>query len=163
MTAEGDNRVLMQKIVKDILADMQKGVYRAPKMTKCPKRELPAQESVGDIDSLVNLVYYKEVAETKAMAGVLQQKLMTEGKKFYDVWMHEVSDQIQALAVAYGERFSLEAGMECLAKLSGKPKDVLAKLIRLHCLALVRENLGWYLLQGVVSHKAGTALEAQYQ
>ena len=40
---------------------------------------------------------------------------------------------------------------------------MLAKAIRLHCLALVREHLGWYLLQGVVSHKAGAALEADYQ
>ena len=38
MTAEGDNRVLMQKIVKDILADIQQGRYIAPKLTKCPQR-----------------------------------------------------------------------------------------------------------------------------
>ena len=38
MTAEGDNRVLMQKIVKDILSDMQQDKHRAPALTKCPKR-----------------------------------------------------------------------------------------------------------------------------
>jgi acyl-CoA oxidase len=30
MTAEGDNRVLMQKIVKDILADIQKDIHKTP-------------------------------------------------------------------------------------------------------------------------------------
>jgi hypothetical protein len=30
MTAEGDNRVLMQKIVKDILSDMQKELHKQP-------------------------------------------------------------------------------------------------------------------------------------
>lgn len=30
MTAEGDNRVLMQKIVKDILADTQKDIHKTP-------------------------------------------------------------------------------------------------------------------------------------
>ncbi len=30
MTAEGDNRVLMQKIVKDILSDMQKELHKVP-------------------------------------------------------------------------------------------------------------------------------------
>jgi len=38
MTAEGDNRVLMQKAVKDIMADMQKGMHAMPEMTMCPKR-----------------------------------------------------------------------------------------------------------------------------
>lgn len=37
-TAEGDNRVLMQKVVKDIMQDMQKETHRMPQMTKCPKR-----------------------------------------------------------------------------------------------------------------------------
>lgn len=42
MTAEGDNRVLMQKIVKDILADLQKEKHNLPAMTKCPKRQIPS-------------------------------------------------------------------------------------------------------------------------
>jgi len=80
-------------------------------MTKCPKRGIPSQESVTDLTTLVNLVYYREVAETKAMTDVLSQKIMTEGKKFYDVWMYEVSDQIQNMALAFAERFCLEAAM----------------------------------------------------
>jgi len=28
------------------------------------------------------------------MAEVLKKKLMVEGKKFFDVWMYEVSDEI---------------------------------------------------------------------
>mmetsp|Transcript_31728 Transcript_31728/g.22960 ORF Transcript_31728/g.22960 Transcript_31728/m.22960 type:complete len:81 (+) Transcript_31728:1170-1412(+) len=42
MTAEGDNAVLMQKVVKDILADIQKDIHPMPKMTKCPKKGIPA-------------------------------------------------------------------------------------------------------------------------
>ena len=38
MTAEGDNRVLMQKVVKDILSDMQKERHDLPKLTQCPIR-----------------------------------------------------------------------------------------------------------------------------
>lgn len=33
MTAEGDNRVLMQKVVKDIMTDMVKEIHRMPQMT----------------------------------------------------------------------------------------------------------------------------------
>jgi hypothetical protein len=34
MTAEGDNRVLMQKVVKDIFTHTQKGKHDAPKLDK---------------------------------------------------------------------------------------------------------------------------------
>jgi len=63
MTAEGDNRVLMQKVVKDILTDMQKGIHSLPKMTMCPKREIPALESIASFETLKNLIFFKEVAE----------------------------------------------------------------------------------------------------
>lgn len=33
MTAEGDNSVLMQKVVKDIMTDMEKGIHKLPAMT----------------------------------------------------------------------------------------------------------------------------------
>lgn len=33
MTAEGDNRVLMQKVVKDIMSDMQKKQHVMPKLS----------------------------------------------------------------------------------------------------------------------------------
>ena len=45
------------------------------------------------------------------MTEVLQKKILEEGRKFYDVWMHEVSDEVQAMALAFGERFMLEAAV----------------------------------------------------
>lgn len=93
-TAEGDNAVLMQKIVKDIMTDMQKEIYVHPKMTKCPKRGLPAQDSVSDLESLANLIYFREVAEIKNLARVMKQRVFKDGQAFYDVWMKEVMDLV---------------------------------------------------------------------
>ena len=39
---------------------------------------------------------------------------MTDGKPFFDVWMYEVSDEIQSLATAFGERFVMESSMTAL-------------------------------------------------
>jgi len=114
MTAEGDNRVLMQKVVKDILSDLQKKQHKMPQMTKCPKRQLPTQNSVSDLESLVNLVFYRDAAEIKEMTELLKQKVMGEGKPFFDVWMYEISDNIQSLAMAFGERFCLESALQKL-------------------------------------------------
>ena len=36
MTAEGDNRVLMIKVVKDYLSNITSGKSKLPKMTLCP-------------------------------------------------------------------------------------------------------------------------------
>ena len=82
-----------------------------PKLTKCPRRQIPQQDSVTDLETLTNLVYYREVAELKQMTEILQKKVMTEAKKFFDVWMYEISDNIQQLALAYGERICLESAM----------------------------------------------------
>ena len=148
--------------MKDILSDLQKDQHKTAPMTKCPKRQIPAQASVGDLETLVNLVYYREVAEVEAMTAVLQEKVLSEGKKFYDVWMHEVSDNIQSLAIAYSERFCLQAAMKRLeGQADPAVKSALAKVIRLHCLALVKENLGWYLAHGVVNPQAGLALDGE--
>jgi len=107
MTAEGDNRVLMQKVVKDILADAQKGTHDFPEMTQCPKREIPNKASVTDFETLKNLIYYKEIVEIKAFGHMMKKKIMDEGNSFYDVWMYQVSDEIQSLAISFGNRFML--------------------------------------------------------
>lgn len=112
MTAEGDNRVLMQKVVKDILADFQKKRHPMPSMTMCPKREIPNKKRVSDLETLTNLIYYKEVAEIKNISGRMQKMVMEDGKPFFDAWMYELSDEQQALATAFGDRYMLEAALE---------------------------------------------------
>jgi hypothetical protein len=70
---------------------------------------------------------------------------MIEQKKFYDVWMYEISDEIQQLAIAFGERYALESALLQLQKITHEPtKELLIKLIRLHCIALVKKDLSWY-------------------
>jgi acyl-CoA oxidase len=41
MTAEGDNRVLMIKIVKDLMSNIASKKSSLPKMSYCPKNQLP--------------------------------------------------------------------------------------------------------------------------
>jgi acyl-CoA oxidase len=42
-------------------------------------------------------------------------------------------------------------------------KELLTKLVRLYCLHHVKENLGWYLMNGVISAPAAKDLEVEYQ
>ena len=163
MTAEGDNRVLMQKVVKDIMSDCQKGIHDMPEMTQCPKREIPSLDSVASFETLKNLVYYKEVAEIKSFTKLMQKKIMEDGQPFYDVWMFQVSDEIQSLATAFGQRYMLQGALEYLAACdNAAAKVVLEASIRLHMLALVRSHLSWYQINGCISEQAAARLDDEF-
>ncbi len=46
------------------------------------------------------------------MMNLLKKKVMDEGKKFFDVWMYEISDEIQSMALIFSERICLEEAFE---------------------------------------------------
>ena len=53
---------------------------------------------------------------------MLQKKIMEEGKPFFEVWMYEVSDEIQELATAFGNRYMLQHALEEMSKMSDNVK-----------------------------------------
>lgn len=73
----------------------------------CPVRQIPALDSVADFETLKNMIFYREAEEINHMKKLLQHKIMEEGKPFFDVWMYEVSDEIQTFAQSFGERYML--------------------------------------------------------
>lgn len=78
---------------------------------------------------------------------------MEQGKKFYDVWMFESNDDIQALATAFGERFFLESAWKLYETCQFQgAKDLLAKVLRLHMVDLIKEDLPFYLTHDLVTH-----------
>lgn len=70
------------------------------------------------------------------------------------------------MALAYAERFCLEAAMSRLETLKlpsdNSVKDLITKAIRLHCLLYLKENLGWYMMHGIVNQKAAASLDEDY-
>lgn len=161
MTAEGDNRVLMQKVVKDIMTDMVKEIHDVPTMTQCPKRQIPAMKSIANQETLTNLIYYKEILEMKKMKDLVSHKMFEEGKTYFDIWQYEVSDEIQSLAQAFGERFILQNSLLNLAKIKNPgAKKAIEQAIFLHSLNVVRLNVAYYLTNGVISAEAAEELDA---
>lgn len=70
LTAEGDNRVLMVKICKDMITNITKKGKKLPEMSQCPFRQLKNKESILDLATLLDLLKYKEI--------FLFQKLLSE-------------------------------------------------------------------------------------
>lgn len=113
-TAEGDNKVLMQKVVKDILAHARKDKHDAPDIPKDEVMKLAKMDDVSDFETLTKLIYLREGYEIRAIAKNLQKSILEQEKKFYDVWMYESNEDIQAVATAFGERYFLQAAIGAL-------------------------------------------------
>lgn len=93
----------------------------------------------------------------------MKKKVMEEGKAFFDVWMYEVSDQIQALATAFGDRFFLESALNLHASTEHKSaKVVLERCIYLHAISHVKQNIDWYIINGIVSVEAASELDTLF-
>jgi len=126
-----------------------------PKLTKCPKKGIPSQKVISDLETLTNLIYYREIAEIKNIAKELQSRILEKGEKFFDVWQYHLSDEIQNTAKAYAERMMLEVSLGQLEKCEHSgAKEALRTVIRLNAVNVIKQNLGWYLSKGVISAEA---------
>ena len=120
-------------------------------------------KSISSFETLKNLVFFKEIAEIKSFGKIMQKKIMEEGQAFFDVWMYQVSDEIQSLATAFGNRYMLQGALKYLADCTDfNAKELLTATIRLHMLSLVKQDLSWYLLNGSVSEEAAINFDAEF-
>lgn len=103
MTAEGDNRVLMVKVVKDMLVNHFKKGFKLPVFEDLV---IVKTEQVLNLNNLLNLLKRRE---NVVFSGLVEKmaKLKDSGKSQYDILMFYVSDEFQELALVYGERLAL--------------------------------------------------------
>lgn len=152
MTAEGDNRVLMQKVVKDIFEHTQKQLHDAPQFSKDQLAKLKTTETM-DLATLRDLILMREMYEIKAFGKILKTKIMDNQRKFYDVWMFESNDNIQSLAFSFGERFFIESAFKLYEGMEHQgAKAIFEKVLRLHMIDLLNKDLAFYLVNGLISH-----------
>lgn len=60
MTAEGDNRVLMVKIVKDMMTNIASKKSSLPQLQFCPKNQLATFSDISTLEILFDLLKYRE-------------------------------------------------------------------------------------------------------
>lgn len=112
MTAEGDNRVLMVKIVKDYLVNITKGHTKLPIYTH---QKVDSCEKLLQLDTLFNLLKMREAVLFHKLTDKMSS-LKASGKSNYDILMKYTSDEMQDLATAYGERIAMQ---QCLLAVDG--------------------------------------------
>ena len=146
MTAEGDNRVLMQKVSKELLAALRRGAHPLE-----PVALQPAGADLADPQTLLSIFKVREATRLLELAKRMQEKTGA-GEKLFDVWMKQESDLVQAAAHAYGERVCLEQTIRTLEANPDVPgRQVLQDLLRLYALSSLEDDLGQILTEGVVT------------
>jgi len=85
--------------------------------------------------------------------------LTKQGKSTYQIMMREVSNNIQDLAMAYGERNTLEQCLVLISKLKNAENvKVMTIVYRLFAVDTIKQNLGFYLVNKAVGREAASAL-----
>ena len=146
ITAEGDNSVLMQKVAKELLADVQAGKYKPVQVDRSSVSSL----EYGTLDTFLKLFALRENALMLKLGKTLQKR-MGEGANLFDVWMYEESDTIQALSVAHGEHIILQQCAAHLAKVDRSIVSVLTSLFLLWAASCVDQSGAFFLSNGIIS------------
>eukprot|EP00803_Ostreobium_quekettii_P004024 evm.model.scf_590.4 EVM.evm.TU.scf_590.4 scf_590:26976-29367(+) len=157
MTAEGDNRVLMQKVAKELL-----GMTSWPGVQMRLAQAADGMPTVGD--SLRNpakwdrslLLRLFAVREGKLLAELqAKMSLAKGGADVFEIWMKEESDLVQATATAFGEREVLEASWRMVDQASPSLASMLEKVVVLYALRRIEVDIGWFVSEEVLPCWAG--------
>ncbi|CDW91262.1 acyl-oxidase [Stylonychia lemnae] len=155
MTAEGDNRVLMIKIAKDMMTNIGSKKSALPAMQFCPKNQIPQFHDITSLETLLDLLKFREIYNFNSLVQQIQHKTKTEKKPQFNVLMFEVSDIIQNLSTSYGERQAMQFCIDKLAQISHVPtKQTFELIFRIYGIDSVLRESGFYLSEGVVSAQA---------
>lgn len=152
LTAEGDNRVLMQKVAKERLTSYKKADLMKIWLSSKFSTSILSRPNLNSIDYLHGLLkkredlLFMELGSTMAKAG---------RPKLFETWMYKSSDLVQHAAHAYGERLVSEVCLKTTKNADPSLQDILSKLHQLYAITIIERNLGWFLSQGLIPKWAG--------
>jgi len=132
ITAEGDNRVLFQKVTKELLGFLQSGKKKLPTN---PGKNFSASGSALLLASHYqkHLFAQREAVYLVELARRMEKK-MKAGAGLFQVWMMEESDLVQSVAMAYIEHLVFDQLQNVISQNSSNEDlvDVLTKIRNLY-------------------------------
>ncbi len=169
ITAEGDNRVIQQKVSKELieLADQEK----VTEHMKLRSEPLNIQQEINYIptEDVLNSNWHLKLIKSR------EQYFLNElaGKMFlarlnsnlFDSWMQE-TDLVQSLATSYGECIALEQfnlAIENLTIENADLKPILRKLSDLYALDRIQIWGSFYLIHGFIKSELFQSVQAEFQ
>jgi acyl-CoA oxidase len=156
-TAEGDNRVLMVKIVKDMITNISKNGAKLPEPSLNVVNQIGTFLDVTQLETMLDLFKFREATLFKRLIA-RTTALKKSGVSGYNILMRETSDNMQDLATAYGERHTMEACINTLSKMKNTENvKVMTLVFRLFGIDSIRRDLGFYMVEKAISRAAAEA------
>ncbi|EQC41657.1 hypothetical protein SDRG_01615, partial [Saprolegnia diclina VS20] len=157
VTAEGDNKVLMQKVTKELGELIKAGRY---KLSPTAGKPFAGTPSLDDLEYYRYLLGAREAALMTKLGKTLKTE-MAGGKALFDVWMMEESLLVQEVALSYVERMAFEKVLESLDDPKhAAVRPVVAKIAKLYAASCVQRDLAWYVCNDVVTKDLGNSVDS---
>jgi acyl-CoA oxidase len=149
ITAEGDNGVLMQKVAKELIENLDLPSYLRLKSSSMLGK---VQWISFDLAGLATLLGRRRDYLLVDLAEKLQSARKKDKKVLFKLWMQHESDNIQSLAKAWGEAFAFETFKDILSEKENQDPlhEKLALLFGIDCLT---RSLDFYLMKGYLNAK----------
>ncbi|GAX82883.1 hypothetical protein CEUSTIGMA_g10309.t1 [Chlamydomonas eustigma] len=163
MTAEGDNRVLMQKVAKELLGMMSwplltERLARAAKTLPLSLPEAAGKSLDLQLSELTVLHHLLLVRESKMLKALQEAMRACGGEDFFDEWMKRQSDLVQGTALAFAEREVMEACLRAAQQAPVSTKDMILQMTRLYAQRAVEVDLPWFMAEMILPAQAGKAM-----
>ena len=166
MTAEGDNRVLMQKVSKELLG-LAEGGKLPSTFLSAATASIPPYANAASLPimrRLLTIVSARRLLDlSKAMASRQTSPAAVAGDNpVFEIWMKQESDLVQATAYAYAEHIVMEYSMKAASasSTSRELSEVLHTVTRLYALDAVERELGNLLCEGLLTPSQGQQVQA---
>ena len=176
MTAEGDNSVLMMKVVMEYLADMAVKMrpdknlpvfleFMAPAYTPGVVLRRGKAGSGADIEYMRKVIELREkllfIKVAKKMAVKVADKSELRAKRF-EMWSEQHQDLIQAAGRAYSEKLISDICHEKIESADENLQPVLKKMYNLYLITVLQENISFFLTNNLISRRGAANLRDHY-
>ena len=169
ITAEGDNRVIQQKVAKELLESVDfEAVGKHLQLRSLPIGEQQAANHVAGGADVSSSEWQR--ALFKARESFLINEL--SGKMFmarqneapiFDTWMYGESDNVQALATAWGENMALSQFELAIKSASPAIQPTLRQLFSLYALDRIVADGVFFLQNGFISAEQSAQAQVEIQ
>lgn len=163
ITAEGDNKVIQQKVAKELLTTVNKTDVVKYKIRDSIPNIFKKIESLQRSEVLSKPWYHEIFKEREnILLNSLALTLNNNKNRIFDSWMKEESNTIQDLANAHGHRLVIESFINVINKNNKNPEaEILEDLLQVYAMTEIKDNIGFYLTKGLVSNTDYAKLETK--
>jgi len=174
ITAEGDNRVICQKVSKELLSGIDRNAVKKHVIAQKLPAFLRSFVGGGGPSGMVSDEAWQSgifAAREEFCKNELAFRLhsaKTEGTELFDSWMMQESDRVQRLALAYGERVVMEQMGLAIGKLEASACEderglvpTLKQLRSLYALSRVQADAAQLMSDGLMGTAAYDQINAE--